>query len=105
MIHFFSILQLIVETFEHSTKLTNKLKFNIVVDPTNKKPYHKTLGTSVVFCSVWFLCLFALHHYFLYLKILDYVLKFFMNDLKISNTITHTFFLGKRNYVKNSEKR
>ena len=30
-------LQLVVETFEHSTMWTNQSKFTIVVEPTNRK--------------------------------------------------------------------
>ena len=43
-------LQLMVETFGHSTKWTSQLKFNKSKQfrPMNKKRYCKTLGTSVI---------------------------------------------------------
>ena len=47
----FCRLKLVVETFEHSTYLTNQSKFTKVpkVDkPTNKKGYYKTFGTGVI---------------------------------------------------------
>ena len=42
-----SRLQLVVQTF--GTKYTNQINFKVpkVDKPTNKKTYHKTLGTSV----------------------------------------------------------
>ena len=47
----FCRLRLVVETFEHSTKWINQLKFNKVpkiVKPMNTKRYYQTLGTSVI---------------------------------------------------------
>ena len=47
----FCRLQLVVETFEHSTKLANQsksIKVPKVVNPTSKKTLLKTLGTSVI---------------------------------------------------------
>ena len=54
-LYYICILQLVVETFGHSSERINQTNFwkvTRVVRPTKKKTYHKTLGTSVINSSL-----------------------------------------------------